>query len=107
MIADPFGAAIVDHQWLESGGQPKLIWNAAGFVDYEKYSYLANYVPAWRNGAMGSGPFMIDYVANPDAVVLKPNFLAMIFPPNHHSTAWEYTDLDSRRHGRGCIMRAP
>ena len=72
VIADPLGAGIMDHLWLESTG-PKLIWNPAGFVDYEKYSALANYVPAWRNGAVGSGPFMIDYVANPDSVVLKPN----------------------------------
>lgn len=80
VIADPLGATIVDHLWLESGGQPKLIWNAAAFVDYEKYSYLPNYVPAWRNGAVGSGPFMIDYVANPDAVVLKPNPMFQVLP---------------------------
>lgn len=72
VVADPLGAAIMDHLWLESTG-PKLVWNPAGFVDYEKYSALQNYVPAWRNGAVGSGPFMIDYVANPDSVVLKPN----------------------------------
>ncbi|TLY37470.1 MAG: PKD domain-containing protein, partial [Nitrospirae bacterium] len=72
VVADPLGTAIVDHLWLEATG-PKLIWNPAGFVDYEKYSALQNYVPAWRNGAVGSGPFMIDYVANPDSVVLKPN----------------------------------
>lgn len=72
VVADPLGAAVVDHVWLESVG-PKLTWTPAGFVDYEKYSILRNYVPAWRNGAVGSGPFMIDYVANPDAVVLKPN----------------------------------
>jgi len=72
VIADPLGGAIVDHLWLEATG-PKLTWSAAGFLDYEKYSDLQNYVPAWRNGAVGSGPFMIDYVANPDAVVLKPN----------------------------------
>src|SRR2546426_1272592 len=72
VVADPLGAAIMDHLWLEATG-PKLIWNPTGFVDYEKYSALQNYVPAWRNGAVGSGPFMIDYVANPDSVVLKPN----------------------------------
>jgi len=72
VIADPFGGGIVDHLWLEATG-PKLTWSPAGFLDYEKYSDLQNYVPAWRNGAVGSGPFMIDYVANPDAVVLKPN----------------------------------
>lgn len=79
VIADPFGAGIVDHLWLESTG-PKLAWTPAGFVDYEKYSFLRNYVPAWRNGAVGSGPFMIDYVANPDAVVLKPNPLFQALP---------------------------
>src|SRR5437870_5351979 len=72
VIADPLGGAIVEHLWLEATG-PKLTWSPAGFLDYEKYSDLQNYVPAWRNGAVGSGPFMIDYVANPDAVVLKPN----------------------------------
>jgi peptide/nickel transport system substrate-binding protein len=72
VVADPFGAGIVDHLWLEATG-PKITWSAAGFLDYEKYSDLVNWVPAWRNGAVGSGPFMIDYVANPDAVVLKPN----------------------------------
>jgi len=72
VVADPLGAAVMDHLWLESNG-PRLEWNPAGFIDYEKYSALANYVPAWRNGAVGSGPYMIDYVANPDSVVLKPN----------------------------------
>jgi ABC-type transport system substrate-binding protein len=72
VIADPFGGGIVDHLWLESNG-PKLTWTPAGFIAYEDYSFIKNYVPGWRNGAMGSGPFVIDYVANPDAVVLKPN----------------------------------
>ena len=72
VIADPLGGGIVDHLWLEATG-PKLTWNAKGFLDYENYSALKNYVPAWRNGAVGSGPFVIDYVANPDSVVLKPN----------------------------------
>jgi len=79
VVADPLGAAIADHLWLEATG-PKLIWNPAGFVDYEKYSALQNYVPAWRNGAVGSGPFMIDYVANPDSVVLKPNSGFQVLP---------------------------
>ncbi len=73
VVSDPLGGAIVDHLWLESGGNPKLVWNPAGFIAYEDYSQLANYVSAWRNGAVGSGPFMIDYVSNPDSVVLKPN----------------------------------
>ena len=79
VMADPLGGAIVDHLWLESTG-PKLTWTPSGFVDYENYSFLKNYVPAWRNGAVGSGPFMIDYVANPDAVVLKPNPLFQVLP---------------------------
>ena len=79
VVADPLGAAIVDHSWLESTG-PRLVWNPAGFLDYEKYSALANYVPAWRNGAVGSGPYMIDYVANPDSVVLKPNPNFQVLP---------------------------
>jgi len=79
VVADPLGAAIMDHAWLESTG-PKLVWNPAGFIDYEKYSALANYVPAWRNGAVGSGPYMIDYVANPDSVVLKPNPTFQVLP---------------------------
>jgi peptide/nickel transport system substrate-binding protein len=73
VISDPLGGAIVDHLWLESGGNPALVWNPTGFVAYEAYSQLRNYVSAWRNGAVGSGPFMIDYVSNPDSVVLKPN----------------------------------
>ena len=73
VVSDPLGGAVVDHLWLESGGNPKLVWSPAGFAAYEDYSQLANYVSAWRNGAVGSGPFMIDYVSNPDSVVLKPN----------------------------------
>src|SRR6266581_4792874 len=72
VVADPLGASVVDHLWLESVG-PKLTWTPAGFVAYEDYSFIQNYVGAWRNGAIGSGPFAIDYVANPDSVVLKPN----------------------------------
>jgi len=79
VVADPFGGGIVDHLWLEATG-PKLQWTPTGFIDYENYSFLKNYVPAWRNGAVGSGPFMIDYVANPDAVVLKPNPLFQALP---------------------------
>src|SRR5256885_1640631 len=79
VMADPLGGAIVDHLWLESTG-PKLTWTPSGFVDYENYSFLKNYVPAWGNGAMGSGPFMIVYAANPDAVVLKPNPLFQVLP---------------------------
>src|SRR2546430_2677572 len=79
VMADPLGGGIVDHLWLESTG-PKLTWTPTGFLDYENYSFLKNYVPAWRNGAVGSGPFMIDYVANPDAVVLKPNPLFQVLP---------------------------
>jgi len=79
VVADPLGAAIMDHLWLESNG-PRIVWTPAGFINYEKYSALANYVPAWRNGAVGSGPYMIDYVANPDSVVLKPNPTFQVLP---------------------------
>src|SRR3989454_5303205 len=69
----------MDPLWLESNG-PRIVWTPAGFINYEKYSALANYVPAWRNGAVGSGAYMIDYVANPDSVVLKPNPTFQVLP---------------------------
>lgn len=72
VVAQALGGSIVDHLWLENTG-PKLTWSPAGFIAYQAYSNLQSYVSAWRNGAVGSGPFMIDYVSNPDTVVLKPN----------------------------------
>ena len=53
VVAGPLGAGIVDHLWLESVG-PKLVWTPAGFLDYEKYSFIQNYPGPWRNGAVGS-----------------------------------------------------
>jgi len=72
LVSSFFGPWIVDPGWLESVG-PKLIWSEGGFRDYQKYGLLSNYVSTWRNGAVGSGPYMIDYVANPDAIALKAN----------------------------------
>ena len=72
IMTSSLGCSIVSHTWLEKVG-PALVWDDAGFLDYQKYSNLQNWVSAWRNGAVGSGPYMIDYVANPDAIVLKPN----------------------------------
>ena len=72
IITSTLGCGIASHTWLESVG-PKLVWSDAGFADYEQYGNLQNWVSAWRNGAVGSGPYMIDYVANPDAIVLKTN----------------------------------
>lgn len=81
VVADPLGTGIVDHLWLESGNNPKLQWTPKGFTDYENYSFAANYVNAWRNGAVGSGPYKIDFVSNPNevALVANPNFQPM--PP--------------------------
>jgi peptide/nickel transport system substrate-binding protein len=75
IITSTLGCGIASHTWLENVG-PKIVWSDAGFSDYQKYGELQNWVSAWRNGAVGSGPYMIDYVANPDAIVLKvnPNF---------------------------------
>ncbi len=75
IITSSLGCGIASHTWLERVGPP-LVWTDAGFLDYQKYGNLQNWVSAWRNGAVGSGPYMIDYVANPDAIVLKenPNF---------------------------------
>ncbi len=72
IVADPFGCGIVDHTWLESVG-PKLEWTPSGFVNYSAYGSIENYQNGWRNGAGGSGPYMIDYVSPPDSVVLKDN----------------------------------
>ncbi len=72
VVSDPLGAAVVDHLWLEATG-PKLVWSPTGFTNYEALGIEANYVSAWRNGAAGSGPFMIKYENNPNDVVLMPN----------------------------------
>jgi ABC-type transport system substrate-binding protein len=72
ILTSTLGCGVASHTWLESVG-PKLVWSDAGFQDYQQYGELQNWVSAWRNGAVGSGPYMIDYVANPDAIVLKAN----------------------------------
>ncbi len=72
VIASTLGGGVVSSAWLERVG-PRLRWSDAGFADYQNYALLQNWVTAWRNGAVGSGPYMIDYVANPDAVVLERN----------------------------------
>jgi ABC-type transport system substrate-binding protein len=72
VLTSTLGAGIVSHTWLEQVGPP-LVWSEAGFDAYAQYGNLQNWVSAWRNGAVGSGPYMIDYVANPDAIVLKVN----------------------------------
>jgi peptide/nickel transport system substrate-binding protein len=75
IIADPLGSSVVSSKWLEDHG-PKLLWNPAGFADYQKYGDLVNYVPYWRDHTMGSGPFVVDYVVPGESVALKanPNF---------------------------------
>ncbi len=82
IITSTLGCGIASHTWLENVG-PKLVWSDAGFTNYTKYGELQNWVSAWRNGAVGSGPYMIDYVANPDAIVLKvnPNFKPVLGDP--------------------------
>ncbi len=72
ILTSTLGCGIASHTWLESVG-PRLVWSDAGFADYSNYGNLQNWVSAWRNGAVGSGPYEIDYVANPDAIVLKAN----------------------------------
>ena len=101
IIADPFGTGIVDHLWLESVG-PKLEWTPSGFVNYSAYGSIQNYVNAWRNGAVGSGPYMIDYVAPPDSVVLKANPfytpVGTVFPaPTVSKIVLNYVADDSTR----------
>lgn len=72
VVSDPLGTGVIDHKWLEATG-PALVWSPAGFSAYETYSYAPTYVSNWRNGAAGSGPFMIQYENNPNDVVLVPN----------------------------------
>jgi peptide/nickel transport system substrate-binding protein len=72
VVSDPLGTGVIDHKWLEANG-PALVWTATGFTNYEAYSYAPTYISAWRNGAAGSGPFMIQYENNPNDVVLVPN----------------------------------
>lgn len=72
IMSDPLGCSIVDHKWLEQAG-PALEWTPSGFANYTIYGDIEHYQTGWRNGAGGSGPYMIDYVSPPDSVVLKAN----------------------------------
>lgn len=100
IITSSLGCGIASHMWLEKVG-PALVWNDAGFLDYQKYGNLQNWVSAWRNGAVGSGPYMIDYVANPDAVVLKANPYFTALPgvpaPSVAKVVIQYVADDSTR----------
>src|SRR5204863_451757 len=72
IIADPLGSSIVSWKWLEANG-PALAWTPAGFTAYQKYGNLVNYVPAWRDKTMGSGPYTVDYVVPGESVAMKRN----------------------------------
>ncbi len=75
IIADPLGSSVLSWKWLEAHG-PGLTWTPQGFVGYQKYGSLVNYIPYWRDHTMGSGPFVVDYVVPGEAVAMKrnPNF---------------------------------
>jgi peptide/nickel transport system substrate-binding protein len=102
VIADPLGGGIIDHLWLESTG-PKLVWTLSGFNAYEPLAVETNYINAWRNGAVGTGPFMVQYVNNPNDVVLvpNPNFAPLTGIPAADSSVkkvvLEYVQSDSTR----------
>src|SRR5256885_7332938 len=72
IIADPLGSSIVSWKWLEAHG-PGLTWTPQGFVDYQKYGSLVNYIPYWRDHTMGSRPFVVDFVVSGEALAMKRN----------------------------------
>jgi ABC-type transport system substrate-binding protein len=94
------GSSIVSHTWLEQVG-PKLVWSDAGFLDYQKYAFQPNWVQAWRYGTAGSGPYMVDYVSDPDAIVLKANPTFVPLPgvpaPSASKVVIQYVSDDSTR----------
>lgn len=102
VVADPLGTGIMDHKWLEANG-PALTWSPAGFTAYVKYGSESNYVLAWRNAAMGSGPFKVLFENNPNSVVLAPNehFTQLIGVPPADSSVQkvilQYVASDSTR----------
>lgn len=102
VVSDTLGTGIIDHKWLEATG-PKLVWSPAGFSDYEQFSYAPSYVPAWRNGAAGSGPFQIQYENNPNDVVLVPSpsftplYGVKAADPSVQKVILEYVGSDSVR----------
>ena len=100
IIADPLGSSIVSWKWLEANG-PALAWTPAGFTAYEKYGDLVNYVPAWRDKTMGSGPYTVDYVVPGESVAMKrnPNFqpLPGIPAPTVERVFLQYVESPSTR----------
>src|SRR6266480_1522480 len=100
IIADPLGSSIVSWKWLEANG-PALAWTPAGFTAYEKYGDLVNYVPAWRDKTMGSGPYTVDYVVPGESVAMKrnPNFQALpgIPAPTVERVFLQYVESPSTR----------
>src|SRR2546422_10678533 len=61
IIADPLGSSIVSWKWLEAHG-PGLTWTPQGFVDYQKYGSLVNYILYWRGPTKGSRALVVGYV---------------------------------------------
>lgn len=102
VVSDQLGSGIMDHKWLEANG-PALVWSPAGFTAYEKLSYESNYVSAWRNSAMGSGPFKILFENNPNSIVLVPNDRFTPLPgmpaadPSVQKVILQYIQSDSTR----------
>ncbi len=102
VVSDPLGTAVIDHKWLEATG-PALVWSPSGFTDYEVYSYAPTYISAWRNGAAGSGPFIVQYENNPNEVVLVPNpYFTPLYgvkaaDPSVQKVILEYVGSDSVR----------
>lgn len=100
VVADPLGGAIMDHAWLEAHG-PALVWTPSGFSDYSNLSFEPSYINAWRNSALGSGPFEIQYENNPYYVILVPNpkyqVLANLPAPHVQKVVLEYVQSDSTR----------
>src|SRR5437016_8539804 len=100
IIADPLGSSIVSWKWLEAHG-PGLTWTPQGFVDYQKYGSLVNYIPYWRDHTIGSGPFVVDYVVPGEAVAMKrnPNFQAVagIPAPTVERVFLQYVESASTR----------
>ena len=100
VVADPLGGAIMDQQWLEQYG-PALQWTPQGFTAYTNLSFEPNYINAWRNSAMGSGPYMIQYENNPYYVILvpNPNYVPRPYLPASQvqKVVLEYVQSDSTR----------
>ncbi len=66
------GAYIGQAKYYVKQGE-HLIFNSAGFKNYEKYADPANIPSTIVNGLVADGPYMINYVIPGEEVVLKAN----------------------------------